>query len=864
MVLWINSGVVRYSHFCIFSALSVIFANLESMRERRSGQFGNIMRLIGLSAAAGILGTALLAPGLTVGGFAASTGVALFETLPDYIKPVNASDASNIYAIQNGQPVKVAAFYDENRISVPFNQISKNVIDAVVSTEDPRFYQHDGVDWISLIRASITSAASGGNGPGGSTITMQYVKNSLVEAASISGDKQAIADATVGGLAGIGRKIREIRLALALEKVSTKQDILAGYLNLSFFGNQINGIEAASQYYFDSHASQLSIPQAAMLAAMLKSPNDYKPDVPENLVRAKNRRDYVIDNMAQAGYISQSQADQAKAEPIVTHLTSQVPGCEANQSTAFFCDYAVWTIRNNPEFGPTQADREKLLKRGGLDIYTTMDIDLQKVADKTVKTWVPPTDPSQIGSASVSVQVGTGRILAMAENRIYDQTSSGIPGHTSVNYSSDKAYGGSSGFQVGSTYKVFTLADWLIAGKHLMDHVDGRVRTWQASDWSAKCGTIAGDWTPNNITKEPEDLTVVKATSMSVNTAFADMASQLDLCDIRDVAARFGVHRADGTELIYYPSSILGVNEIAPLSIAAAFAGISNAGNFCTPIAIDKVVIRASQQNLTVPTSTCSQAVDPTVAAGMTYAMHAVMSGTAGASNTGDGAFLAAKTGTTDSGVHTWMSGFSSTVATSTWVGNVSGAKSLSGFQLNHKAANTVRHDIWRTIMQTANKLYPPAKTMPNPPQTMIDATMLVVPAVGGQTPDAAAQAVNATGLNAKVSVKTVASAQPSGTVAKTVPGAGQVIPIGSQVVIYVSAGGQTAVPDVSGKSVADAKAILLNAGFSAVSEPQASQGQFFVHSPTVPKGNVVSTDPPAGTQAAGAGAILLIISSGP
>jgi membrane peptidoglycan carboxypeptidase len=240
------------------------------------------------------------------------------------------------------------------------------------------------------------------------------------------------------------------------------------------------------------------------------------------------------------------------------------------------------------------------------------------------------------------------------------------------------------------------------------------------------------------------------------------------------------------------------------------------------------------------------------------------MSGTAGASNTGDGAVLAAKTGTTDSGVHTWMSGFSSTVATSTWVGNVSGAKSLAGFQLNHKAANTVRHEIWRTIMQTADKLYPPAKTMPNPPQTMIDATMIVVPPVGGQTPDAASQAVISTGLNAKVSVKTVSSAQPAGTVAKTVPAAGQVIPIGSQVVIYVSQGGQTAVPDVSGKSVADAKATLLDAGFSAVSEPQPSQGQFFVHSPTVPKGNVVSTVPTAGTQAAGDGAILLIISSGP
>jgi len=833
------------------------------MRDRNPGRFGNTLKLIGLSAIAGILGTALLTPSLTIATFGATTGVALFENLPDYIKPVNASDASNIYATKDGKPVKVASFYEENRISVPFSEISKNVVDAVVSTEDPRFYQHNGVDWISLIRATMTNVATAGNGPGGSTLTMQYVKNSLVEAATISGDKQAIADATVGGLSGIGRKIQEIRMALALEKVVTKKDILAGYLNLAFFGNNINGIEAAAQYYFDKHASKLNIQESAMLAAMLKSPNDYKPDVKDNLERAKSRRDYVIDNMRNEGYISQAQADHAKAQPIVTHLTSAQPGCEANQTTAFFCDYVVWSIRNGQEFGPTQADREKLLKRGGLDIYTTLDIGLQTTADKATKTWVPPTDPSQIGSASVSVQVGTGRILAMAENRVYDQTPSKQPGHTSVNYASDRAYGGSSGFQVGSTYKVFTLGQWLINGKHLMDHVDGRVRTWHASDWSSRCGVITGDWAPKNITKEPEDLTVVQATSMSVNTAFASMASQLDLCDIRDTAMRFGVHRADDTPLLFYPSSILGVNEIAPLTMAAAFAGIANNGVFCTPVAMDKVVVRTTQKELPVPKSTCSSAVDPTVAAGMIYAMHAVMSGTAGASNTGDGAFLAGKTGTTDSGVHTWMTGFSTQVATSTWVGNVVGSKSLSGMLLNKKAANTVRHDIWRTIMQTANKEYVPGK-FAKPPQTMIDSAQILIPQTAGQTPEAAQQQIESAGLNAKISLRQMSSGQPVGTVAYTKPAGGTVISSGTQVVIYVSSGGVTVVPDVSGKSVADAKAILLAAGFSAVSEPQASQGQFFVHSSTVPKGYVVSTNPPAGTQAQGTGAILLVISSGP
>ena len=822
------------------------------------------LKFTGFSALAGLLGVALLAPTALVSGIAASAGLTIFENLPDYIKPINASQSSTLYATKDGKPVEVAQFYHENRISIDYNEMSPNIRNAVVATEDPRFFEHGGVDWLSLIRATITSAATLGNGPGGSTITMQYVKNSLVEAANLAGDKAGIAAATQGGFGGIDRKLREIRLAIALEGVATKQEILAGYLNLSFFGNQINGIEAASNYYFGKTAKELNIPEAALLAGMLKSPNDYKPDEPANLDRAKGRRDYVIDNMAAEGYITNQQATEAKNTPIITKLTHTPSGCEGTETAAFFCDYVVWTIRNNSEFGPTPEDRENLLRRGGLEIYSTMDLDIQAAAHKAEFTWAPPTDPSQIGSASASVEVGTGRILQIAENRIYDQTQSTELGHTSVNYATDKAYGGSSGFQTGSTYKVFTLAQWLTNGFRLGDHVDGRVKEWQASEFSARCGGIGGTWAPNNIVKEPEDLTVVQATAMSVNTAYVSMASQLDLCDIRDTAMRFGVHRADGTELQYIPASVLGVNEIAPLTMAAAMAGIANKGVFCTPIAIDKVIVRNTKSELKVPTSDCSVAVSPEVAAGMTYAMQRVISGgTGGASATGDNTPLAGKTGTTDSGVHTWMTGFSTKVATATWVGNVVGTKSLGGLRLNNKAANTVRHDIWRTIMQAANKKYPGGPFDP-PPPGMTGTTMIAIPQVAGSAPDAAVELIKASDLNAKVATTPVTSSFPKGSVAYTRPGVGTTAPRGSQIKIFVSAGGAETVPNVAGMSVTNAKATLLAAGFSAVSEPQASQGQFFVKSPTIPAGKVVGTDPAAGSPADKAGAILLIISTGP
>jgi membrane peptidoglycan carboxypeptidase len=820
-----------------------------------------IVKFSGLSAIAGVLAMVVLAPILLVGGFAATAGISIFENLPDYIKPVNASQASTIYGIKNGQPVEIAKFYNENRISIDYNDMSPNIRNAVVATEDPRFFEHGGVDLISLIRATLTNAAMGGGGPGGSTITMQYVKNSLVEAANLSGDKQAIADATA---VSIDRKLREIRLAIALEGVATKQEILAGYLNLSFFGNQINGVESASEYYFGVKAKDLDIPQAALLAAMLKSPNDYRPDNPDNLTRAKGRRDYVIDNMRSEGYITGEEADKAKATPIVVNIKKTPAGCEANQVTSFYCDYAVWEIRNSVEFGPTLEDREMLLRRGGLEIYTSMDMDVQQAAYDATMKWVPPTNEHHIGSATVSVQVGTGRILAMTENRIYDQTDSGQQGHTSVNFSSDKNYGGSSGFQTGSTYKIFTLAAWLTHGFKLGDHVDGRVREWNASDFSARCGGLVGTWAPKNIVKEPEDLSVVQATSMSVNTAFADMASQLDLCDIRDTAMAFGVRRADGTELQYVPSSILGVNELSPLTMAAANAAVSNHGIYCSPIAIDRVVVRSTKQEISVPKSICSAAVTPEVAAGMTYAMQRVISGgTGGASATGDNTPLAGKTGTTDSGVQTWMTGFSSAVATATWVGNVSGSVALPGIRLNNKAGNTVRHDIWRTTMQQVNKLYP-GGPFTSPPQTMIDATMIKVPTVTTRVPSDATQLIETSDLNAAVVVGQVTSSAPAGTVAYTRPSAGTVVPRGTQIKIYVSKGGNAVVPDVAGLSVAAAKAKLLAAGFAAVSEPQPSQTQYFVKSPTIAKGLVVGTDPAVGSSANGASAILLYISSGP
>ena len=834
---------------------------------------GNLFKFGILSAVAGLLSVALLAPAVAVAGVVTTTGISMFEGLPNYIRPINASQSSSIYALRDGEPEQIATFYHENRVEVPFEEISENLVNAVVATEDPRFYEHGGVDVISLIRATLTNLATFGEGPGASTITMQYVRQSLVEVANLSGDREAIAEATE---VTVDRKLREIRLAIALEREVSKKDILAGYLNLVFLGNQINGVETASQYYFGLPASRLNVPQAAYLAGMLKSPNDYKPDDSDNLNRGLSRRNYVIQNMADEGYITQAQADAYKKSPIQTNITKTRQGCEENQTTAFFCDFTVWTIRNSPEFGVTAEDRELLLKRGGLEIFTTLNLDVQQAAWDSVMERLPAENEWGFGTSAVSVEVGTGRIVAMAQNRFFDQSDAPDIGRTSVNYSTDRDFGGSSGFQPGSTYKVFTLAEWLKNGYTLGDHVDGRIFTgedvdldgepdevkiWDvAEEFNASCGGVVGLWEVNNSGDNTiDDISVQQAVITSQNTAFASMASKLDLCAIRDTAAAFGVHRADGSELLYVPASILGTNEVAPLTMASAYAAISNNGVYCSPIAIDRVFERITGQELEVPQSLCSQSVNPEIAAAMTHSLKEVMrSGTGVAANTNDGTSLAGKTGTTDERIHTWMAGYSTQVATAVWVGNVVGLTPQTGKRVNDTAVSNIRHAVWKDVMSVANTKYENGEfPVANP--RYVQPTILRVPNLQGMDLDTAEVQLLANELNVQIVEEEVSSTEPIGSVAYTFPEFGSEVPRGSIIQVFVSGGGQQFVPEVTGFSLAD--------GFSALEAmgliptfPQPSQTQYLNKcDPLLGDDAVHSTLPAAGEPVVDASAIIVI-----
>ena len=628
---------------------------------------------------------------------------------------------------------------------------------------------------------------------GGSSITQQYVKNVLinngVREAKTEEEKEAAYDAATE--TSPERKLKEMRYAIALEKKFSKDEILRGYLNIAAFGGRVYGIESAAQYYFGGkHAADLTLAEAASLIAIVNHPEKFRLDYPESETNGaatvvdgqpvpyadnKQRRDYILGEMLKLKKITQEEYDAAIATPVAPVITEPSTGCQTAAGSAYFCDYVTWVIKNQYDDPATPDVNEgaQMLQQGGLQIFTTLDLELQNRAETAIAENVPYSDSRfDVGSVAVTVQPGTGRILAMAQNKQYSNDPDVVatsPEYTSVNYSTDFEYGGSSGLQPGSTYKVFTLAEWLNEGHSLTETFNGSRRAF--TSFTDSCtGNWTGNYNPRNDDGRIAN-NAVDATAWSVNTSFMAMAQQLDLCKIKQTAQAFGVHRADGGDLQMNPSDVLGTQEIAPVTMAAAFAGIANNGLTCTPIAIDKIV-KADGTELAPPATTCSQSVTPEVAHSMAFAMQKTFAGggTATASDPGTGVAHIGKTGTTDGAKDTWMIGASTKAATAVWVGNVVGEANLRNLSFDSGAAATARHRIWPAIMELADNKYG-GDDFPEPDPSAFKQVLVDVPQVAGLSLDAAKQAIEAAGFvfedggqqDSNLPAGTVSGTDPSG-----------------------------------------------------------------------------------------------------
>jgi membrane peptidoglycan carboxypeptidase len=706
-------------------------------QSRLGRALGGLIGFVAASALAGVLVAAGVTPAIAVVSMAAGQSVSAFDGLPEFLKIGDLPQKTVFYASQGGQQVPIATFYAQNRVGVAWDAISQFAKDGAVATEDPRFYSEGGIDIVGTVRAGIATA-SGSEIQGGSSITQQYVKNVLVQrcdALPLNADaepkilakQKAASKACYQKAAGttIPRKVQEMRYAIGIDKSYSKDQILLGYLNIAGFGGRVYGVEAASQYYFGVAAKDLNLQQAATLVAILNNPSELRIDESAADNKTNNtengyaqtlvRRNYVLKRMLVNHKITQAQYDDAlktKIEPSIHPVES---GCmsAAQVDAGFFCNYVEGIMQDNPAFGKTAADRTALFNLGGMKVYTTLNLDLQNQAQAAISNYIPSSDPNlDLGSANVAMEVGTGRVVSMVENKAYNDTNSAPVGSTAINYNTDYDQGGSAGFQTGSSFKAFDLAAWLEDGHSVNETVaapqSGHV--FQGSQFAGPCvGGFGGPWPVSNDEGEAGgNMSVLSATANSVNTAFAQMGTKTNICDISNAAQKLLVHSAspDSNPWFIGPSMILGVNYISPLTMATAYAGIANNGVVCTPIAIDKIT-NADGTDRAVPKTTCTQGLDPAIAAGVNYALQRVMTGgTATSANPRDGVPIMGKTGTTDDSLENWLVTSTTKVATATWVGNVSGAVALRSQRFHGIGGGDVKFAIARPILAATNALY--------------------------------------------------------------------------------------------------------------------------------------------------------------
>lgn len=825
---------------------------VQSLVQKRtfSGASGALLSVLGMSVIAGVLVTAAVTPVVAMTGATANTAINLFENLPDNLGIKSLAQPSTLFAKKDdGSLQKIATFYAQDRVEVTWDEVSQFAKDAAVATEDPRFYSHGGVDLLATSRA-IFNNALGREISGASTITMQYVRNVLVQEAEAKLDEEERKAAYNDAMRqDADRKLKEMRLAIGVEKQYSKDEILLGYLNIALFGRQVYGIESAAQYYYGTSAKDLTLAQAASLIAIVNNPSVLQIDIPENIEANQARRDRILGDMLDRGKISQAQYDEAIATPVEPKITPKSSGCSQAGDLGHFCDYVSRYILLDKSFGETEEERFYNFRRGGYQIITTIDLDMQAAAVESIKASVPPTTPGiDIGAAAVSVGVGTGKVKAMAQNRAYSDVPEQLaadPGLTAINYSTTFDYGGSTGFQVGSTWKPFTLAEWLRTNHSVMDLVNVNGRTVQMQTFKDSCSPdgVAGygpfTFTNDNLGTRGSQ-PVRTGVAQSVNGAFVSMAQKMDLCDIKKMAENLLVERADGNPLKGNLSSVYGgTDEIAPITMANAYSAFAGDGKVCTPIPIESIT-DAQGNDVPFTKSKCTQAIEPRVAAGVAYTLeYTVQSGLARHARSSLGIPHLAKTGTTDNVVDNWTVGASTKIATAVWVGNVTGKV---GMRVG-SALQTADMRIWPAIMNVADRKYggdrfPAADTKATTTQ------MASLPDVAGKSFEEAKRLLEDVGFTVTDGGEDD-SDRPAGVVSRTDPAGGSNVPAGSEVRVFRSNASMSAVPGgITGVTLQQAKNTLSSAGFSSVT--QVCSNPALTNPPTTAQ--VTSSNPASGT----------------
>ncbi|MGW5677537.1 transglycosylase domain-containing protein [Streptomyces sp. NPDC003860] len=671
---------------------------------KRSGRPRSTTRqvatFLGVSMLSGAVLAGIALPAAGALGLAAKGSVQKFDEIPANLKTPPLSQRTTILDSDGGT---IATVYSRDRTVVPLKDISPHMQKAIVAIEDSRYYEHGAIDLKGVLRALNRNAQEGGVAQGGSTLTQQYVKNVFVEEA---GDDQAKVAEAIQQTPG--RKIRELKYAIQVEEELGKEKILENYLNITFFGQQAYGIEAASKRYFSTSARDLKLEEAALLAGLVQSPSRYDPV--RDLNAATQRRNVVLTRMAQVGAVSRAEADRAKATPVKLKVSRPQNGCiTADDGAAFFCDYVRNVFLTDPAFGKTREDRAKLWNRGGLTVRTTLDPKSQRAAQDSIKKHVYRSD--KVATAVTMVEPGTGKILAMGQSKPYGFGKN----ETQINYSVDKKTGGSNyGFPVGSTFKPFVAAAALEEGRpagqtysspYRMPYPE-RISTCDGKPWV----NVGNEDLTNEMESEKGPYALKEAMALSVNTYFVQMIGDIGLCPVKNMTDKLGLKVGNGKKLQMSPSGLtLGSEGMSPLTMASAYAAFANRGTYCTPVAVESIET-ADGKKLDPPKSTCARAMSEQTADTVSALLKGVVSdqGTGGTAGL-KGRDNAGKTGTTDERKNAWFVGYTPNLAGAVWVGSPTQQVKMFNVSIGGRFkpkvfGGDVPGSVWRDAMTDALK----------------------------------------------------------------------------------------------------------------------------------------------------------------